>query len=337
MTRKDSEGMLIDTDVAVKTGKNGNGAAVGIQNERVVERMSGDNAEENHFPDLEPDPPAKAARRPWAWAVLGVAAAVGIGGGVYYYLYSLSYESTDDAFIDGHVVPVSARVAGYVAKVHVTDNQWVSQGDLLAELDPNDYEARLAGSEAALAAARAGRQSRSIGVDVTEITSTAGVGEASAAVEGAKAAVETARAAVATAKSQHAQTQAQLIATEAAVEQARADLLAAEARRQPPPRIAWMKPLQPSASPKPTWQRCGKRSKRKKPPSSKSKPPWRRPRAGCVRPSLASPGGWPPREAPRLNLPDRSPRRNRWPKAVRRPTSPKPRRSAPKPRPSRPG
>ena len=117
--------------------------------------------------------------------MLGVAAVVGIGGGVAYYLYSLSYESTDDAFVDGHVVAVSPRVAGHVAKVYVTDNQWVNQGDLLAELDPRDFEARLAAAEAALAAARAGQKSRSIGADVTEITSTAGVDEASAAVEGA--------------------------------------------------------------------------------------------------------------------------------------------------------
>jgi membrane fusion protein (multidrug efflux system) len=166
------------------------------------------------------------------WALLCVAAVAAVGVGVAYYLYSLSYESTDDAFIDGHIVPVSARAAGHVAKVYVTDNQWVQQGDLLAELDPSDYEARLAASEAALAAARAGRNSRSIGVDVTEMTSTAGMGEASAAVEGAKAAVETARAAVATAKSQQAQAQAQLIATEAAVEQVKADVRAAEARQQ---------------------------------------------------------------------------------------------------------
>ena len=169
---------------------------------------------------------------PWVWALIGIAAVIAIGVGVAYYLYSLSYESTDDAFVDGHIIPVSARAAGHVAKVYVTDNQWVNQGDLLAELDPRDYEARLAASEAAVVAARAGRKSHSIGVDVTEITSSAGVGEASAAVEGAKAAVETARAAVATAKSQQAQAEAQVAAAQAGLKQAQADLLAAEARQQ---------------------------------------------------------------------------------------------------------
>jgi membrane fusion protein (multidrug efflux system) len=214
-----------------KTGRHGEGGAVKVHDQPAAPHVQADG-EEQHEPLESPPPPAKPARRPWVRALLGVAAVAGIGVGVAYYLYSLSYESTDDAFIDGHVVPVSARVAGHVAKVYVTDNQWVRQGEVLVELDPNDYDARLAAAEAALAAARAGRNSRSIAVDVTEITSTAGMGEASAGLEGAKAAVETARAAVATANSQQAQAQAQLIAAQAAVEQAKADVLAAEARRQ---------------------------------------------------------------------------------------------------------
>ncbi|MGA2064964.1 MAG: HlyD family secretion protein [Thermoguttaceae bacterium] len=203
-----------------------------VHGEHVVQRVKADDAQDDMSSGREPDEPAKAGRRPWVWAVLGVAAVVGIGVGVAYYLYALSYESTDDAFLDGHVVAVSPRVAGHVAKVFVNDNQWVNKGDLLAELDPRDFEARLAAAEAALAAARAGQRSRSIGTAVTEITSTAGVDEASAGVEGARAAVETARAAVATAKSQQAQAQAQLAAVQAGQKQAEADLLAAAARQQ---------------------------------------------------------------------------------------------------------
>ena len=196
-----------DTElVLLKENNHGEGhvATIVKENVRMPQRTKTHEAKERQPSDSEPGHPAKPGRPPWVWALVGIGAVVAIGAGVAYYLYSLSYESTDDAFVDGHIIPVSARAAGYVAKVYVTDNQWVNQGDLLAELDPRDYEARLAASEAALAAARAGRKSHSIGVDVTEITSSAGVGEASAAVEGAKAAVETARAAVATAKSQQA-------------------------------------------------------------------------------------------------------------------------------------
>ena len=221
--------------------------------------------------------------------MLGVAAVVGIGGGVTYYLYSLSYESTDDAFIDGHVVAVSPRVAGHVAKVYVTDNQWVNQGDLLAELDPRDFEARLAAAEAALSAARAGQKSRSIGADVTEITSTAGVDEASAAVEGARAAVETARAAVATAKSQQAQAQAQLAAVQAGREAgpsrprgrgsqttAGRRLLethcGAGSRTCRFPGHPGGSGCRANGSPPPTFRRCGSGSRRKRRPSGRPKP-----------------------------------------------------------------
>ena len=218
--------------VPLKTGRNGKGEPVEVHDQPAAPHVKVDG-EEQHKPLESPSPPpAKPTRRPWRWALLSIAAVVAVGVGVAYYVYSLSYESTDDAFIDGHITPVSARAAGHVAKVYVTDNQWVNQGDLLAELDPRDYEARLAAAEAALVAARAGRKSHSIGVDVTEITSSAGVGEASAAVEGAKAAVETARAAVATAKSQQTQAQAQVAAVQAGLKQAQADLLAAKARQQ---------------------------------------------------------------------------------------------------------
>jgi len=230
-------------EIPLKPGKDGDGGgAAKLHEEHKTPRPQADSPKLPEPSDHEPLPPAKPARRPLVWALGSIAAIVAIGVGVAYYLHSLSYETTDDAFIEGHIVPISARVAGHVAKVYVTDNQWVDQGELLAELDPRDFEARLAAAEAALAAARAGHKSRSFGVDVTEINSTAGVREASAAVEGAKASVETARAAVATAKSQQAQAQAQLAAAQAAVKQSQADLVAAEARQKRA--VAYLKRIQ---------------------------------------------------------------------------------------------
>jgi len=55
---------------------------------------------------------------------------------------SLCYVSTDDAFIEGHVIPISAKVSAHVTKVPVVDNQEVKAGDLLIELDVNDYRVR---------------------------------------------------------------------------------------------------------------------------------------------------------------------------------------------------
>jgi membrane fusion protein (multidrug efflux system) len=79
---------------------------------------------------------------------LGVIAAV--AGGIYY-LHSRHYESTDDAFIQGDVIQVSPRVAGQVLRVYVQDNQHVNGGDLIAEIDARDYQARAAEARAGLA------------------------------------------------------------------------------------------------------------------------------------------------------------------------------------------
>jgi membrane fusion protein (multidrug efflux system) len=64
-------------------------------------------------------------------------------------------EATDDAYVSGDVTPLSARVSGYIAQVEVDDFQAVRQGDLIAVIDPADYEAQLALAEANLAAAQA--------------------------------------------------------------------------------------------------------------------------------------------------------------------------------------
>lgn len=68
---------------------------------------------------------------------------------------SLCYVSTDDAFVEGHVVPISAKVSAHVTKVLVEDNQEVKAGDLLVELDPNDYTLKARMAKADLQAAEA--------------------------------------------------------------------------------------------------------------------------------------------------------------------------------------
>ena len=120
-------------------------------------------------------------------------------------------------------------MAGHVAKIYVDDNQWVNEGDVLVELDLKTLRPHWPG-QAALEAALAGQKTRTIGVDLTEITSSAGVEEAAGAVEGARAAVETARAAIAAAQSQVEEAQAQLPAAQAVLGQVQAEMQAAEAR-----------------------------------------------------------------------------------------------------------
>jgi membrane fusion protein (multidrug efflux system) len=94
--------------------------------------------------------------------LLAVAAIAVIGLG--YYLYARGKVSTDDAFVDGRVHPITPRVAGYVNAVPVEDNQLVKPGDVLVVLDPTDYEVALAQTKADLAAAESQLLAQELGV-----------------------------------------------------------------------------------------------------------------------------------------------------------------------------
>jgi len=69
--------------------------------------------------------------------------------------YGRSHQSTDNAQVDGHIVPVLAKVGGYVKTVNVSENDHVNAGQLLVQLDDADYVVRLQQAQADLAAAEA--------------------------------------------------------------------------------------------------------------------------------------------------------------------------------------
>ena len=79
-------------------------------------------------------------------------AALGTGGRMWY--RSHYYVETDNAYVTGHVHPVSARVAGVVTRVLVDDNQMVKAGDTIAELDPADQRVRIEQIDAQIASVR---------------------------------------------------------------------------------------------------------------------------------------------------------------------------------------
>jgi membrane fusion protein (multidrug efflux system) len=74
--------------------------------------------------------------------------------GIHYYFYALTHVATDDAFIEGHAVSISPKVSGHILKVYIDDNQSVKDGQLLAEIDPRDYETHYKMAEANFEAAR---------------------------------------------------------------------------------------------------------------------------------------------------------------------------------------
>ena len=195
--------------------------------------------------DAEPinEPDAEVARRPFykRRSVLIVAAVVLVLGtifGVRYWLYSRSHESTDDAFIDGHIIQVSPKASGYVAKIYVNDNQQVKAGDLIVELDARDYEVRLQQAKAALDAGLAKENEAKTNVTLTRATTSATVQQARATVQKSRSDVASSRAgaaslrsraneatsAISTAQANLAQTQAQVVAAQADVTRANADV-----------------------------------------------------------------------------------------------------------------
>jgi membrane fusion protein (multidrug efflux system) len=84
-----------------------------------------------------------------------LAALLGIGWGVKQWLYGRAHESTDNAQVDGHLVPVLSKVSGYVSAVTVAENDDVRIDSMLVRIDESEYRVRLAQADADLAAARA--------------------------------------------------------------------------------------------------------------------------------------------------------------------------------------
>jgi membrane fusion protein, multidrug efflux system len=167
-----------------------------------------------HSGEQPPTPRSYRRRMMLAFGAVAAVAALIFGGR--YLAHAMAHESTDDAFIDGHIVAMSPKVASNVLRVHIDDNAQVKAGDLLVELDPRDFESRLAQARANLAAAVAQHQGATINVRVIGTTSGAGVQQAAAGVQGAQRRVDGAR-------SRLEETQAQVAAADAEAVRARAD------------------------------------------------------------------------------------------------------------------
>src|SRR6476619_6259647 len=74
----------------------------------------------------------------WRFGAVVVAVLILVAG--FFWLRSRGRESTDDAQVDGHITQIAPRVGGTVTKVLVTNNQAVKAGEVLAEIDPRDYQ-----------------------------------------------------------------------------------------------------------------------------------------------------------------------------------------------------
>ncbi|HMJ18311.1 MAG TPA: HlyD family secretion protein [Gemmatimonadaceae bacterium] len=88
-------------------------------------------------------------------SIVGVLALILLFWGFQKWNYGRSHQTTDNAQVDGHIVPVLAKVGGYVKTVNVSENDHVNAGQLLVQLDDADYRVRFQQAQADLAAAEA--------------------------------------------------------------------------------------------------------------------------------------------------------------------------------------
>jgi membrane fusion protein (multidrug efflux system) len=139
-----------------------------------------------------------------------------IAAGLYW--RSTFSEDTDDAQINGHLIQVSARIAGQVVKVDVDENQVVKKGDVIAELDPRDYQVAVESAQASLASARAFAAAAQVNVPITTINTGSNLTSASADVTGATAGVSQAQQQLAAAHARVAQADANNIKAQADLE-----------------------------------------------------------------------------------------------------------------------
>lgn len=128
--------------------------------------------------------------------------------GLLLWRYFGSYESTDDAQIDGHINSVSARVAGHVLKLNVQDNQFVQAGAVLIEIDPADYQIAVNRAQADYEDALATAAAAGVNVPITSVNTGSQLSSAEATVEDARAGVSAAEQQLAAAKAQTAQAEA---------------------------------------------------------------------------------------------------------------------------------
>ena len=113
--------------------------------------------------------------------------------GVFLWRYFTSYESTDDAQVDGHVNSISARVSGHVIKLNVQDNQYVQAGTVLVEIDPTDYRVAVERAQADYNDAKATADAASVNVPVISVNTESQTSSADADVMNAQAGIKAAR------------------------------------------------------------------------------------------------------------------------------------------------
>jgi membrane fusion protein, multidrug efflux system len=102
--------------------------------------------------------------------IVGLVVLLALLVGIRFLIQSYHFVDTDDAYIDGNIMPISARIAGHIAEVRVVEGQQVKAGDVLVTIDPRDYQAAYDQAKAALDDARAQAAGSQLNVPLTRVS-----------------------------------------------------------------------------------------------------------------------------------------------------------------------
>ena len=168
-------------------------------------------AEEQHDPEAhrgEEDRQGFFQKNPAAKPIVFLVAIVALLLVGWFWWESRHWEDTDDAQIDGHIYPISARVGGQVIKVNYDDGQFVHKGDVLVVIDPTDYQVALQRARADYEDAQAQAQAAQYGVPVSTVGSSSQIRSASADLLSAQAGLAAAQRQAEASQAQVVQAQA---------------------------------------------------------------------------------------------------------------------------------
>ena len=116
------------------------------------------NEEAHAPPKNDSGTPKKKGARPYV--ILAIVVGVGLAAYLAYRAFTAGKESTDDAQVSTDMVPLAVRVSGNVVELPVADNQAVKKGDVIAKIDPLDYQSLEKQAEAEVAGRRRKRTRR---------------------------------------------------------------------------------------------------------------------------------------------------------------------------------
>jgi membrane fusion protein, multidrug efflux system len=179
-------------------------------NETEQQHNNAERQGERHDPEAQPREDRRGffQRNPAAKPIVFLVAIVALLLVGWFWWEGRHWENTDDAQIDGHIYPVSARVGGHVVKVNYDDGQFVHKGDVLVQLDPTDYQVALQRAQADYADSQASAEAAELGVPISSVGSVSQIRSAQADMQNAEAGLAAAQKQVTAAQAQVVEAQA---------------------------------------------------------------------------------------------------------------------------------